>query len=336
VCNTPLPFTLETLATNLSRSKRTRQQPAQLLAILRNSIAMSSLSTGDGSRRAVPGFFARLSNRLSLVGLAIAVIGFLLSGCEGRTIAPQPVGRDQVTQVSIINALLLGEYDGTVRIDELLHYGDIGLGTCDHLDGELIILDGKAYQAKSDGTVAKVDPQMTTPFAIVTPFESDGEFPVAEPASLDELEVRIDRELPNHELFFAIRIDGDFDSITTRSVPRQEPPYRALADVTKDQTVLTHDKISGTLVGFRCPKWVMGLSVPGYHWHFLSSDHKLGGHVLDCQLRTGKVTYDQCDSWFIKFHDKIGVSGKDLSANLSKQLEDVEKLRGTEQRKAEP
>jgi acetolactate decarboxylase len=260
----------------------------------------------------------------------------LLVGCNSDTRAPQPVDKDQITQVSIINALMLGQYDGVMSIEELLRYGDFGLGTCDHLDGELVVLDGKAYRAKSDGTVAEVAPKSTTPFAIVTSFETDGEVACTSPTSLDEFEGKLDNVLRNHELFFAIRFDAEFDSITFRTVPRQEPPYGSLADVAKQQNVWTHEHLKGTLVGIRCPKWVTSLSVPWYHWHFLSSDHKLGGHVLDCQIRIGTARYDQSDSFLIKLNESIGTNGKDLSANLSRQLEQVEKLRGTEQRKAEP
>jgi acetolactate decarboxylase len=35
-----------------------------------------------------------------------------------------------------------GRYDGVMPIPELLRYGEFGLGTLDHLDGELIVLDG--------------------------------------------------------------------------------------------------------------------------------------------------------------------------------------------------
>ena len=45
----------------------------------------------------------------------------------------------------------------------------------------------------------------------------------------------------------------------------------------------------GTLVGVRCPSWVGGLNVPGYHWHFLSEDRTVGGHVLDCRVLEGRV-----------------------------------------------
>jgi acetolactate decarboxylase len=261
---------------------------------------------------------------------------FLLVGCDARSVSQQPSIQHQITQVSIINALMLGQYDGVMTIRELLQYGNFGLGACDHLDGELIVLDGKAYEAKADGTVAEIAPESKTPFAIVTPLEKIDGFAISNPASLEELEGQLDKVLANHNLFYAIRVDAEFASITIRSVARQEPPYSLLVDVAKDQKVWTHDNVKGSLVGFRSPKWVTGLSVPGYHWHFLSSDHKLGGHVLDGQIRSGAVAYDRCDSWLIKLHESLGSNGKDLSLNLSRELEQVEELRGNEQHEKNP
>ena len=42
-------------------------------------------------------------------------------------------------QVSLLQALSLGRYDGSVAIGELKRNGDSGLGTFDGLDGERII-----------------------------------------------------------------------------------------------------------------------------------------------------------------------------------------------------
>ena len=46
---------------------------------------------------------------------------------------------------------MAGLYGGTMTVGELLEHGDLGLGTLDSIDGELIVLDGKAYQAKGSG-----------------------------------------------------------------------------------------------------------------------------------------------------------------------------------------
>ena len=49
-------------------------------------------------------------------------------------------------QYNTLGALMAGLYGGTMTVGELLEHGDLGLGTLDSIDGELIVLDGKAYQ----------------------------------------------------------------------------------------------------------------------------------------------------------------------------------------------
>jgi acetolactate decarboxylase len=250
-----------------------------------------------------------------------------VAGCTAPAASQPAVDRQQITQVSILNALMLGHYDGVIPMSEVLKYGDFGLGTCDHLDGELIVLDGKAFQAKADGTVVEVPGAETTPFAVVTFFDKHGSMPCAGIGSLQELEGRLDTALANENLFAAARVEGTFESITFRSVGRQEPPYRPLVEVAKKQSVWSHETVKGTLVGIRSPKWVGGLSVAGYHWHFLSDDHKLGGHVLECKIETGTAMYDPCSSWLVKLGESTSWSGTDVGKDLSKEIEQVERVR---------
>ena len=61
-------------------------------------------------------------------------------------------------QASTIGALLDGAYDGDVTFAELAEHGDLGLGTLDALDGEMIALDGRFYRADVDGGIHPVDP----------------------------------------------------------------------------------------------------------------------------------------------------------------------------------
>jgi acetolactate decarboxylase len=222
-----------------------------------------------------------------------------LSSCTRSEPAPPPSSRGRITQVSVIDALTIGRYGGVMPIPELLRCGDFGLGTLDHLDGELIVLDGRAYQARGDGVVVEVGSDRSTPFAIVTPFVPEGEFPCPRVGNLSDLDARLDDGLGQKNHFLAVRVDGRFAAITLRSVRRQEPPYRPLGDVVKRQSVWTHRDLNGTLVGVRSPAWVGGLSVPGYHWHFLSDDRTVGGHVLDCRVSEGRVQYEVCRDWLI-------------------------------------
>src|SRR5690242_17854095 len=127
------------------------------------------------------------SIKSSLIALSLCIVG-----CTPPQPSQPPIDRQQITQVSILNALMLGHYDGVMPMGEVLKYGDFGLGTCDHLDGELIVLDGKAYQAKADGTVVEVPATETTPFAVVTFFDKHGAIPCTGIGSLQELEGRLD------------------------------------------------------------------------------------------------------------------------------------------------
>ncbi|STY45590.1 Alpha-acetolactate decarboxylase [Listeria grayi] len=65
-------------------------------------------------------------------------------------------------------ALVGGLFSGTTTFKELLANGDLGIGTLDEFDGELIVVDGKAYQIRSDGKAYEVKPEDTTPYASVS------------------------------------------------------------------------------------------------------------------------------------------------------------------------
>jgi acetolactate decarboxylase len=190
-------------------------------------------------------------------------------------------------QASTIDSLLHGRYEGDLDIVTLLRHGDLGLGTVDHLDGELIVVDGEAWSARVDGTLRRVGDDEHTPFAVVTPFRPDTELAVDEPLDHDDLLALIDRNAgePAAE---AVRIDGTFD-LHARSVPRQEPPYRPLAEVVGEQHVIDLSAVEATLVGFRFPVVAAGVEVPGYHLHAIAADRSAGGHVLRARLHRGTV-----------------------------------------------
>ncbi|MHC5720185.1 MAG: acetolactate decarboxylase, partial [Nostoc sp.] len=85
---------------------------------------------------------------------------------------------------------------------------------------------------------------------------------------------------------------GNFPYLKFRSVPKQTPPYRPLADAIKEQSIFELRNVNGTLVGFRIPKYMQGVNVNGYHFHFITANRKTGGHVLDGQFQNAKVELD--------------------------------------------
>ena len=60
---------------------------------------------------------------------------------------------DSMYQVSLLQAFMHGEYDGVVKVGDLKKHGDIGLGTFEGVNGEMIVLDGVVYQAAADGSI---------------------------------------------------------------------------------------------------------------------------------------------------------------------------------------
>jgi acetolactate decarboxylase len=183
-------------------------------------------------------------------------------------------------QASTIGALLEGAYDGDLSFAELAEHGDLGLGTLNGLDGEMIALDGRFYRADVEGAVGEVDPQERTPFAVVTRFEPRIETEVEGPFEHEELLARLDELIPAGAASCAIRLDGRFELVRARSVPRQVPPYRPLTEVVAEQHVFELRDVAGTMLGFRFPAYVEGIEVSGYHLHFISEDRVRGGHVL--------------------------------------------------------
>ncbi|MBN1862720.1 MAG: acetolactate decarboxylase [Dehalococcoidales bacterium] len=202
-------------------------------------------------------------------------------------------GSETLVQISTIDAVLNGLYDGVTSLETLKEYGDFGIGTLAGLDGEMIGFDGDFYQVRSDGIAYLVADNMETPFAAVTCFDSDLEIELPQITSYEQLEQFLDAALPTDNIFYAVRIEGTFSYIKTRSVPRQEKPYPPLVEVTAQQPVFEFNDVAGTIAGFRSPAYVSGVNVPGYHLHFLTEDRSAGGHLLELatQEAVAKIDY---------------------------------------------
>ena len=250
----------------------------------------------------------------------IAGIGLCLwaTGCAGPT-------RNTVYQISTIDALMAGVYDGNLTLRELRQHGDQGIGTYDNLNGEMVLLDGEFYQVKADGRVYSPDLEGETPFAAVCAFRPEKTFSVPEGADMAGLEALIDREEPNQNQFCAFRIEGQFKTMRTRSVPAQKRPFPPLKEVAATQPVFDMENVAGTVLGFRCPPFVAGVNVPGYHLHFISRDRSRGGHILAFELVTGTAQVDMLDRLVMQLPGTKDFADVDLSRDQQQDLNAVEK-----------
>ncbi len=218
-------------------------------------------------------------------------------------------------QASTIGALLEGAYDGDLSFAELAEHGDLGLGTLNGLDGEMIALEGEFFRADVDGAVEPVAAEAKTPFAVVTAFEPTVETRLGGPLDHDALLARLDELIPAGSSSCAIRLDGSFELVRARSVPRQDPPYRPLTEVVAEQHVFELHDVEGTMVGFRFPAYVEGIEVSGYHLHFISEDRSRGGHVLDSRAAAGlRARLDPSNDLHVELPPAVDLGDPDLAA----------------------
>ena len=226
----------------------------------------------------------------------------------------------EVFQTSTFAALLEGALDGDVTFAELAEHGDLGLGTFDGADGEMVALDGEFFRCDVRGHAQRVDPGRTTPFAVVVRFQPGRTFELNGPVDLDGLAAAIDERLGDASHAHALRIDGWFDRVHARSVPRQSKPYPPMTEVVAEQRVFDFAGVKGTMVGFRFPDYAAELNAPGYHLHFLTADRAQGGHVLSCTAGRVRVAVD--DETEIRLELPAGVDlGRAASAEALSRVE---------------
>ena len=165
---------------------------------------------------------------------------FTSSRCAAATYTPS-TSRTSSFRRRRIGALLDGAYDGDVSVDELAAHGDLGLGTFNALDGEMIALDGRFLPRPTSTASTVRSARDATPFAAVTWFE---------PACA-ELDGPIDTRAAGASSIDRLADDPPVRGADRRRLrarpralgPAPVPPYRPLAEVVADQHVFELDDV---------------------------------------------------------------------------------------------
>lgn len=247
----------------------------------------------------------------------IIVVAFCLVYFTVPAAEAWPGNQDILYQVSTLNALFEGIYDGNATFKDIRKHGDFGIGTFNNLDGEMVAVDGKFYQIKSNGFAYPVNDTQKSPFAMVKFFRSEKTVYLERSFNYDQLVRYLDQIITSRNLPAAVKIDGLFSYVKMRSVPKQNKPYNRLSEVVKTQSVFEYRNIKGTVVGFRMPEYFKGVNSPGYHFHFLSEDRKFGGHLLGCETRDIKISLDDSKEFKLLLPDH----GEFLKTDLMKEYD---------------
>jgi acetolactate decarboxylase len=224
-----------------------------------------------------------------------------------------------VFQVSTSGALVAGVYEREVSVQAILEHGNFGLGTFANLDGEMVVVDGRVYQVKGSGQVLEAPDDAGAPFAVVTWFEPETDASISPVANFKDLQARCDSFRRSGNIFYAIRLDGSFKRVRTRAV-NPPPPGTRLIDAAKAQREFNFADIEGTLVGLWSPGFTSAFSVAGYHLHFLSTDRKHGGHLLDVAADSLRLRIEALTDFHLALPESEAFLKADLSKNTAEEL----------------
>jgi acetolactate decarboxylase len=251
----------------------------------------------------------------------------LLGGAADLDPCPDNKEQDGHTlwQVSTTGALIRGVFSSACTVGDVLRHGNFGVGTFEQLDGEMVVLDGKAWQCRGDGSVVESPPTALVPFATVTFFESDITHTITQPVdSFASLLSAIDQVRPHGNQFYGIKITGKFKKVHVRMACKVDKGV-GLVEATSVQAEHEYTDVSGTLVGFWSPAYTVAFSVPGLHAHWLGDDFKTGGHVLDVVAEPGLLLEVHVERDFIcALPDSTEFNEAELPTNIGKDLEKAE------------
>ena len=234
----------------------------------------------------------------------------------------------KIYQISTLQALALGYTRPVVTVKELLEHGDIGLGTFEDVNGEMIVVDGQCFRATEDGTVWEAEPDMGVPFASVAKADFSPGFEVRDIPDIEKMKelltLKIEEDFGLNSMHI-VRIDGAFNRVCARSESAYRSQHVDLKDIlSQTQRDFMFEDISGTMVCIYYPDYMDGINAPGWHLHFLSEDRLKGGHVFDLEMESGTIYLAKINNIEIQLPSEPAFdtySLKDASGNDIKQVE---------------
>lgn len=235
--------------------------------------------------------------------------------------AQHVMGSNMVFQYSTVDAFVQGLYDGEMTFSDILKHGNFGIGGQNQLNGEILILDGVVYEMLYDGQTHVVPGDRKTSLAWVTHFTRQPSIEV-EAKSKSQFEQWLKTQIHANQIY-AIRIEGTFDRMFTRSMPPQTKPYQNLTSIIDQQCEMDWELAKGVMVGFWFPKYVRGINMPAFHFHFLPNDRLNGGHVLDFHASSIQVEIMKADGLSFQLPDTKAFNDLKLPTMTEQQSDEI-------------
>ena len=231
-------------------------------------------------------------------------------------------------QISTLQALSMGYSRAVIPVEAFLQYGNIGLGTFEDVNGEMILLDGQCYRASENGAVVRAEPDRGVPFAVATFFHHGNRIHVENVENIDALkhllDLRIEEDFGLNSMHI-VRIDGSFAKVCARSESAHRSHHVSLKDILqKTQNDFIFHDIIGTLVCVYFPDYMDGINAPGWHLHFISDDRSLGGHVFDLTMKQGTMIINKISQIQIQLPNSPAFDTYSLKEASQDEIKEVE------------
>ena len=132
---------------------------------------------------------------------------------------------------------MLGDFNGTMTVKDLLSDCDTGIGTYEGLDGEALIVDGVAYKGTADGTVVKMVYTDKLAFSTVTKFDhSVKEQTITNVEDIKTLKAKLQPIVDqNKNIFYMFLAHAKFSKMHVRSCYKCAKPYPTHAETACEQ-----------------------------------------------------------------------------------------------------
>ena len=245
---------------------------------------------------------------------------------EARAYANKPI----FFQVSTLNALMMGNFDGAVTVGCLKRHGAWGIGTYEGLDGEAIICDGHAYNAHSSGSASEYPNTSRLAFATVANFTGRaGSVCLDTTGSLDEARAELERRRraydDNDNAWALVALHGTFPHVRVRSCKKCETkPYPTFPELASNQHEHAYEHEHGWAIGVWTPAYQQGINLPGWHLHYLSDDHARGGHLLELSVDKAEGKLETYCRFEMALPTNEEFNKLDLSEDLAQETKAVE------------
>lgn len=222
-------------------------------------------------------------------------------------------------QASTWNALKFGNFDKATSVRDFLRYADTGIGVCAALDGVATFEGGVAYKTTADGGVIAMQPEDGVAFCVGMAFDENA--PNVELKNIGSIELLKQALEPyvnsNRNIFYMIKAGGVFKTVHTRSLAACQKPYPTLTDAAKNQQEFQFENTRGDVIAVWCPQYIGGVCLPGWHFHYLSSNKTQGGHILDLSVERLYMKINRIERFDLTLPQNPEFAQRDLCGDLS-------------------